>query len=220
MIKQLLVLFMVCLLSFPTVGASTFEFRYHGEPVPDNATVTIAAQEDDWGFGEMWCYTNPSDNPSNGLILKMLSSSQGNGTATMTINENTLNPTNITWCMGGSCMPFGNKTTITKDFSVNGDMLLVQFEAENIQNEGHLIATLTATIGNETHTVKIKFTHGAQVITGDVNCDSSVNASDVTALYNYILNGNTTFIETSDVNSDGSVNASDVTAVYNIILGN
>jgi len=59
----------------------------------------------------------------------------------------------------------------------------------------------------------------ATTIAGDVNCDGSVNASDVTALYNYILNGNTTFINTSDVNGDGSVNASDVTAVYNIILG-
>jgi len=58
-----------------------------------------------------------------------------------------------------------------------------------------------------------------QGIVGDVNCDGSVNASDVTALYNYILNGNETYIATSDVNGDGSINASDVTAVYNIILG-
>jgi len=57
-------------------------------------------------------------------------------------------------------------------------------------------------------------------IFGDVNQDGSVNASDVTALYNYILNGNETFIATSDVNGDGSINASDVTAVYNIIMGN
>jgi len=56
-------------------------------------------------------------------------------------------------------------------------------------------------------------------IVGDVNGDGSVNASDVTALYNYILNGNTSFLATSDVNGDGSINASDVTAVYNIILG-
>ena len=54
---------------------------------------------------------------------------------------------------------------------------------------------------------------------GDVNCDGSVNAADVTALYNYILNGDTTFLATSDVNNDGAVNAADVTAVYNIILG-
>lgn len=61
---------------------------------------------------------------------------------------------------------------------------------------------------------------GPQPTTGDVNCDGSVNAADVTALYNYILNGDTTYLATSDVNNDGAVNAGDVTAVYNIILGN
>lgn len=54
---------------------------------------------------------------------------------------------------------------------------------------------------------------------GDVNCDGSVNAADVTALYNFILNGDETYLATSDVNGDGAVNAGDVTAVYNVILG-
>ena len=54
---------------------------------------------------------------------------------------------------------------------------------------------------------------------GDVNSDGSVNAADVTALYNYILNGDQTYLANSDVNNDGAVNAGDVTAVYNVILG-
>jgi len=54
--------------------------------------------------------------------------------------------------------------------------------------------------------------------TGDVNGDGSVNAADVTALYNYILYGTDTYASNSDVNGDGSINASDVTAIYNIIL--
>ena len=57
-------------------------------------------------------------------------------------------------------------------------------------------------------------------IPGDVNCDGSVNAADVTALYSFILNGNTTYEATSDVNGDNFINAADVTAVYKIILGN
>ena len=57
-------------------------------------------------------------------------------------------------------------------------------------------------------------------LVGDVNCDGSVNAADVTALYNFILNGDETYLSTSDVNNDDAVNAGDVTAVYNIILGN
>lgn len=55
---------------------------------------------------------------------------------------------------------------------------------------------------------------------GDVNGDHSVNAADVTALYNYILNDVKTFLSTSDVNNDNSVNSADITAVYKIILGN
>ena len=64
------------------------------------------------------------------------------------------------------------------------------------------------------------FTLKTDFLLGDVNSDGSVNAADVTALYNYILNGDQTYIATSDVNKDGAVNAGDVTAVYNIILGN
>ena len=52
-----------------------------------------------------------------------------------------------------------------------------------------------------------------------MNCDGSVNAADVTALYSFILNGHTTYEATSDVNGDHSINAADVTAVYKIILG-
>ena len=54
---------------------------------------------------------------------------------------------------------------------------------------------------------------------GDVNGDGVVNSADITALYNYLLNGDTTHVATSDVNGDGSINAGDVTAVYNIIMG-
>jgi hypothetical protein len=53
----------------------------------------------------------------------------------------------------------------------------------------------------------------------DVNCDGAVTASDVTALYNYLLNGDETFIDTCDVNGDGYITSADVTVVYNYLLG-
>lgn len=55
---------------------------------------------------------------------------------------------------------------------------------------------------------------------GDVNCDGSVTSTDVTSLYNYLLNGDETYIASGDVNGDGSITAADITAVYNILLGN
>lgn len=53
---------------------------------------------------------------------------------------------------------------------------------------------------------------------GDVNLDSYVNAADVTAIYSYILRGDTTHVATCDVNGDGNINAADVTALYKIII--
>ena len=216
MIKNLLYLVVMFLMSIPFVEAQTFEFRYHGESLADGATVTIQAEEDEWGFGEMNCYTNPSSDPSNGLILKILSGSQNSGDATLKIEENSLYPERILWCMGGNCMMVMNPL-ITKPFTANNGICLVQFDAENIQSEGHLLATLTATIGSETHTVNIKFVYGEQpAVPGDVNGDGAVTAADITALYSFLLNYDVTNL----INNDGNITAGDVTAVYNILLGN
>lgn len=54
----------------------------------------------------------------------------------------------------------------------------------------------------------------------DVNRDGEVTAADITALYNYLLDGDETFLATSDVNGDGEITSADVTEVYNVLLGN
>ncbi|MBP5687412.1 MAG: starch-binding protein [Muribaculaceae bacterium] len=55
---------------------------------------------------------------------------------------------------------------------------------------------------------------------GDVNGDGTVTASDITELYNYLLDGDMTYFDTADVNGDGDITAADITAVYDILLGN
>lgn len=55
---------------------------------------------------------------------------------------------------------------------------------------------------------------------GDVNADGEITAADVTALYNYLLNGTTTNLKFGDQNCDGEITAADITAVYNVLLGN
>ena len=57
------------------------------------------------------------------------------------------------------------------------------------------------------------------VVPGDVNGDGSVTSVDVTCVYNYLLNGDETFIETCDVNGDGDITSVDITMIYNIMLG-
>ena len=52
----------------------------------------------------------------------------------------------------------------------------------------------------------------------DVNGDGAVTASDVTALYDYLLNGDETYLATSDVNGDGHITSADITAIYDVLL--
>ena len=52
----------------------------------------------------------------------------------------------------------------------------------------------------------------------DVNGDGSVTATDVTAIYNYMLNGDMTYYANSDVDGDGHVTSIDVTVLYEVLL--
>ena len=61
------------------------------------------------------------------------------------------------------------------------------------------------------------FTGKGGGLRGDVNGDGKVNISDVTALINLLLAGNTP-PSTADCNQDGKVNSSDVTALINYLL--
>ncbi len=60
---------------------------------------------------------------------------------------------------------------------------------------------------------------GTTPVAGDVNGDGDVTAADVTALYNFILNNDTSNLVNGDQNGDGNITSSDVTVVYNILLG-
>ncbi|MBR0025326.1 MAG: dockerin type I repeat-containing protein, partial [Muribaculaceae bacterium] len=61
---------------------------------------------------------------------------------------------------------------------------------------------------------------GSQGVPGDVDGDGSVTSADITTLYNYLLNADSTGLVNGDQDGDGSITAGDVTAVYNILLGN
>ncbi len=57
-------------------------------------------------------------------------------------------------------------------------------------------------------------------INGDVDGDGTVTSADVTAIYNYLLNGEQTYATTCDVDGDGNITAADITYLYDILLGN
>lgn len=54
----------------------------------------------------------------------------------------------------------------------------------------------------------------------DVDGDGTITSVDITALYNYLLNADETYIATSDIDGDGYITTTDITIIYNIILGN
>ena len=58
----------------------------------------------------------------------------------------------------------------------------------------------------------------AVAITGDVNGDGMVTSADVTALYSFILAGDTSDIVNGDQNGDGDITSADITMVYAIML--
>jgi hypothetical protein len=73
----------------------------------------------------------------------------------------------------------------------------------------------------EFYPIEIKKVGGEEnpPIPGDVNGDGSVTSADVTALYNYLLNNDSSALVNPIQDGDEPVTAGDITAVYNIILG-
>lgn len=56
-------------------------------------------------------------------------------------------------------------------------------------------------------------------VLGDVNNDGVVTSSDITSLYDFLLNSDDSNVINGDVNGDGEITSADITAVYSILLG-
>lgn len=116
------------------------------------------------------------------------------------------------------------------DFSGNsGSVMNIDIQAiENFTGTTEFIVKNVVMTTADAHTeisvpdfvVVVTVVKGATHVIGDVNCDGVVTSADITALYNYLLNSDETFIATSDVNGDGAITSADVTMVYSILMGN
>jgi hypothetical protein len=113
------------------------------------------------------------------------------------------------------------------DHGLGGNSFGLAFDYANniyLANDADGVAEFTLpTADNSRITVAPKSQYlkgGSAGVYGDVNQDGVVTAADVTEIYNYLLNGTTTFINTSDVNGDGVITAADITSIYDILLGN
>ena len=96
------------------------------------------------------------------------------------------------------------------------------FDANNTYWSGSASeVTFTGTGGNTLYSMTVTYEIEEQnqdYDPCDVNHDGAVTSSDITALYNYLLNGDMTYYDTSDVNGDGNITSADITMVYNYLL--
>lgn len=99
-----------------------------------------------------------------------------------------------------------------------------EFKVLGGDDDGNVITPDQVTTARNKRWIPMKNDNGSWVeittsVYGDVNGDGVCTASDVTALYNYILYNDAAAIVNGDQNGDGIVTSSDVTAVYNVLLG-
>lgn len=117
--KKIIIAAMLLIGMIPLM-AQSFEFQYQSRSLDDGATVTITAEENVWG--ELACETNPSGNPTNGLMLKLLSGTSADVKAELQIEDNTWDNAFVQWCMGGACVPltYGEASSLRGDLNNDG----------------------------------------------------------------------------------------------------
>ena len=126
--------------------------------------------------------------------------------------------------------------TCEKDWAYTNEIVTITFTPD----QGYVLETPTVTIANEdepggtiqltpgdepgTYTFKmpaapVMVNATFTTVFGDVDGDGEVTTADITAIYNFLLNEDDTYIATSDVKGDGFITAADITVIYNILLG-
>ena len=115
------------------------------------------------------------------------------------------------------------------DTSLAGEPILINGITNNLYKVTGLLPETTytydvmafygATASSWSNMIYVTTLAGGSFVTGDVDGDGLVTASDITALYNFILNNDSSSIVNGDQDGDGQITAGDITTVYNLILG-
>ena len=130
------------------------------------------------------------------------------------------NPSTSSWMVGvtGSSQTVNSNNT-TSYFMINGSS--PQFDkitSNTTFNRGYAYLKIPTSQTGGATTI-ITNLGGSAVVPGDVNGDGHVSSADITALYDYLLNSDTSNLVNGDVDNDGHITSGDVTAVYSIMLG-
>ncbi|MBR5118406.1 MAG: DNA/RNA non-specific endonuclease [Muribaculaceae bacterium] len=94
------------------------------------------------------------------------------------------------------------------------------FDADNSYWSGSASeVTFTGTAGNTLYSMTVTYeVEVPEYDPRDVDRDGAITSADITAIYNYLLNDDTTFIDSSDVDGDGAITSADITIIYNYLL--
>ena len=116
---------------------------------------------------------------------------------------------------------------VDNPWSRYGEFRVINIDPEADQN---VITTTQVTTARDKNWIVYGWTNGyweeydgsepTTAVPGDVDGDGFVTTVDITAIYNYLLNGDETYIDTSDVDGDGFITTTDITVIYNILRGN
>lgn len=152
--KKILTSFtLLCFLT--TLYAQDCAFQFQGKELADGSEVTIYASEDPL-FGDLICDTNPVDDAANGLFLLNKTSKALTCSATINIQTNTMNGSDIQWCMGSDCVPV-TSTSLSKNFTLPAsNKMMAKFDCLPTK-EGEMITKLSVRASGKTYTVTIRF---------------------------------------------------------------
>ena len=179
---------------------------------------------------ELYCGNNQyrSITLKDRSALKTMSIVNNQYLTLLNVSNNSLTTLDVTGCSALRELNIAiNKITGSKMSSlISGMRTIPSSEAEGRvlvyyrgpTPEGNVITDAQITSLRNKRWIPLKYVNNELVwmtIKGDVN-----GAADITALYNWILNGDKTSLKNGYQNDDNVINAGDITTVYNIILGN
>lgn len=113
----------------------------------------------------------------------------------------------------------GKEYTVKLDLEQMGGTKSLNTYPINVQEIRFVPNKAKSTAGEQTIDIKSLYAHyPKKSVASDINADGEVNASDVTALINKVLNIASYPDTICDINADGTVNVSDVTALIALII--
>lgn len=187
-------------------------------PAAEQYNFQIPAQELPSEFYLVGSFNGWNTTETGGRLVFAATETEGvyETTGTLAANDEfkVITPNGDGWTWYGGIDEYGGGYFLINSELLNVPLQMVDGSNFRMENGGEF--TFSINVNAMTLTV---IPVGTPIIPGDVNGDGVITSADITALYSYLLSGETTEIFNGDQDNDGTITSSDITAVYSIILG-